>query len=419
MTKVVVLGGVGAVGSHSTRLLANSDIVDEVVIGDIDLEKAKVYAAQLGPKVSAVQVDAMNPDSIKKAIKGADAVLNTTGPFYKFEKTILTAVIESGINYVDICDDTGATYDALALDSLAKQKGVTAIIGMGSSPGVTNLLAAFCSQPPFLTETDSIDIFHAHGGEPTEGAGVIGHRFYCMRQDVPVFIDGKAKNLTQKEAESLIEEVEFINLKADGKLKVYPYPHPEPITMPMWIKGVKRVTNKGTVLPEQYYNLTRNVFGAGLDSKDPIQIKTQTLSGTITPYDFAIAYLIKRRDEIIKETKFGEQRGCVKIVVSGKNDRGLARTYIFSLVSEGAGKGQAMGEATGIPAAMGTLLVLQKKMKGTGVLPPEAALAPLDFLALMQKVLKLDKKDKKDKKKSSPVIIEKIDEKGNIELIDI
>ncbi len=84
MTKVTALGGVGAVGSYSTKIFANSDVFDEVVIADINIEKAKNMAATLGGKVSAVKVDAMDPESIKAAIKGSDVVLNTIGPYYKF-----------------------------------------------------------------------------------------------------------------------------------------------------------------------------------------------------------------------------------------------------------------------------------------------------------------------------------------------
>ena len=106
-----------------------------------------------------------------------------------------------------------------------------------------------------------------------------------------------------------------------------------------------------------------------------------------------------------------------KIVVSGKNSRGLDRKYIFYLVSEGVGKGQAMGEGTGIPCAMGALLMLRGKIKnGPGVIPPEAGVDAMDFLSLMRKVMKVDSSD--DEKKS-PLIIHKIDEKGNIEVIDL
>ncbi|MBN2156638.1 MAG: SDR family NAD(P)-dependent oxidoreductase [Candidatus Lokiarchaeota archaeon] len=412
MKKIVVLGGCGAVGRHTVRTLAKSKDVDKVVIADINLDLAEQMAQQLGEKVTAVNVDVNNTEDIRNAIKGAKVVVNTVGPYYMFEKKILEAVIEEGIDYVDVCDDTGATYDALNLDERAKEKGVTALIGMGSSPGVTNILAAFAATTKnILAECESIDLYHIHGGEPVEGVGVIGHRFYCMQQDVPLFLDGEMLNLSQKESEDYIEEVDFINL--EGKHTVYPYPHPEPITLPKWIPGVKRVTNKGTVLPEEYYDLTRTLYKCGMASKEPIMV-----NGTpVIPHDFATQFLIKRRNEILRETNFGEQRGCVKIVVIGKNELGLDRKYIFSLVSEGAGKGQAMGEGTGIPCALGALLLLRGKIKnGPGVLPPEASVNAMEFLSLMREIMQIDGKDKT---KKSPLIIQKVDEMGRIETIDI
>ena len=65
---------------------------------------------------------------------------------------------------------------------------------MGASPGVTNLLGKLIADD-FLDETDSIDIFHTHGGEPMEGEGVIGHRFHCMSIEIPMFLDGKLTRL--------------------------------------------------------------------------------------------------------------------------------------------------------------------------------------------------------------------------------
>ncbi|MCP4123213.1 MAG: saccharopine dehydrogenase [Bacteroidetes bacterium] len=409
MAKVTVLGGAGVVGTASVQLLAASEEFSEIVVADIDLGRAQTIAEGLGDKVSAVAFDAMDPTSIKKVIEGSSVVINTVGPYYKFEKIILSAVIDSGINYLDVNDDTGATYDALALDEAAKSADITALIGMGSSPGVTNLLALFVAKF-ILAKCDSIDIFHAHGGEPTEGPGVIGHRFYCMRQDVPVFIDGVAKDLSQKEAEGLIEEVEFYNLP--GKHLCYPYPHPEPITMPKWIDGVQKVTNKGTVLPESYYDLTRKVFAAGLDSLEEVDVKGKK----IVPYDFAISYLIKRRDELLEEEGFGDQRGCVKIVVAGENAQGLKRTYIFSLISEGIGKAQGLGEGTGYPAALAAILMNQGKITKRGVVPPEACINPLEFLMLMKKALQVDDSDES---KKSPVVLEKMDENGVLSIVDL
>ena len=54
-----------------------------------------------------------------------------------------------------------------------------------------------------LDETDSVDIFHAHGGEKVEGAGVIGHRFHCMSIDIPMFLDGQLKYVKYFEKEGI------------------------------------------------------------------------------------------------------------------------------------------------------------------------------------------------------------------------
>ncbi|MEE9528922.1 MAG: saccharopine dehydrogenase NADP-binding domain-containing protein, partial [Dehalococcoidia bacterium] len=169
MAKIIVLGGCGTVGSTAVKTLASNDEFSEVVIGDFNIEKANELVAQLGSKkVSAVKVDAEDEKSIKDVVKDADVVLNCVGPFYKTVKNVVRAIIDAGINYVDICDDVDVTADIFKMDDAAKKAGITAVIGIGSSPGATNLIAKFVAEH-LLDEVDSIGIFHAHGGEPVEG----------------------------------------------------------------------------------------------------------------------------------------------------------------------------------------------------------------------------------------------------------
>ena len=40
----------------------------------------------------------------------------------------------------------------------------------------------------------------------------------------------------------------------------------------------------------------------------------------VVPYDFAVAYVLRERERILRETNFGDQRGCVSVVVKGKKD---------------------------------------------------------------------------------------------------
>jgi len=406
MSKVIVLGGCGAVGSVAVKTLAAQDIVSKVIIGDWNIEKAEKLAKELGPKVSSVKVNAEEEESIKAAVKGCDIVLNCVGPFYKTVKKILPTIIDLGINYVDVCDDVDVTIDILNMDDQAKKKGIIAVIGMGSSPGISNLMGKFAAEN-LLDDTDAIDIFHAHGGEAIEGEGVIGHRFHCMTIDVPMFLDGNLKYVKYFEPDgiALRQTFEFPVL---GEVPLYPYPHPEQVTMPRYIK-TKQVTNKGSVIPNEYYNLTRDLCGLGLASKEPLNVK----GVIVTPYDFAMAYIIKEREKILKKTNFGKQRGCLSIVVKGKKD-GKFREYRFHLAS----RSEALGEGTGIPAAMGVLLVLMGKLNVKGVLPPEGCINPLDLLELVPKVMKLDGK-KEGGQSFGGVIVQQIDEHGKITNINL
>ena len=402
MAKVIVLGGAGAVGSIAVKTLAKHNEFSEVVIGDYDVVKSEKLHASIGAdKVSVIKFDAYDTKSIHKAIAGSDVVLNCVGPFYSTVKPILTAVIEDKIQYVDVCDDVDVTLDIFNMDDKARSAGVTALIGMGNSPGVTNIIAKLASTD-LLDETDSIDIFHAHGGEPVEGEGVIGHRFHCMTIDIPMYLDGELKYVKYFEEDgiALRETFEFPIL---GTVPLYPYPHPEQVTIPKYIK-TRRVTNKGSVIPNEYYNMTRDLCGLGMNSREPVSVKGQT----VIPYDFAVAYIIRERERILKETKFGSQRGCSSVVVKGRKN-GEYKEFRFHMAS----RSQALGEGTGIPAAMGAILMHRGKVEGRGVMPPEACLNPKDVLALMPEVMDLDK-NREGGEAFGGFIIESVDRNGTI-----
>ena len=100
--------------------------------------------------------------------------------------------------------------------------------------------------------------------------------------------------------------------------------------------------------------------------------------------------------------------GSLKIVVRGYKN-GENSTYIFSLSSRGLG----MGEGTGIPAALGVILMATGKVKAEGVNPPEGCVNPMDLLELARSRVSLGEK------KGFPIVIEHIDKDGKSERIDL
>jgi saccharopine dehydrogenase (NAD+, L-lysine-forming) len=403
MSKVTVLGGGGAVGSIATKTLASSGIFSDIVVADINMTAArKVVKEAKGTKLTAVELDAESPESIKNVIAGSTVVLNCVGPFYKYGPVILKAVIGAGINYVDVCDDFDATEALLAMDEKAKKAGVSALIGMGSSPGVANVLVRFCADS-LLDQVESVDIYHAHGGEKIEGAAVVKHRIHSMKMDIPVFLNGQftAVKLFEDSGRALEEEAEFENV---GTYRVYAYPHPETITLPKHLKGVKRVSNLGLVLPPAYAELIKGMVRLGVTGEEPVEVQGQK----VIPLEFTVAFILAQRGRLMKEAGIAEPMGCLKIVVKGHKDGGRS-TYIFSMSS----KGQGMGEGTGIPAAIGAIMMATGKIKGKGVLPPEASVNPMDLLELAKTRVKTAGG------KGFPIVIEHIDKDGKSQTVNL
>lgn len=408
MAHVVVLGGAGAVGSVATRALAAQELFDAVVVADANRERAEALAADApGGKVTAVPLEARDPASVARAVAGASVVLNCVGPFYETVVTVLRAVIEEGIDYVDVCDDVDATLALLELDGAARAAGVTALIGMGNSPGATNVIARLAAES-FLDETDAVDIFHAHGGEPFEGEGVIGHRFHCMSIPIPMFLDGELRHVSFFGPDGVALRQAFDFPVLGPGVMLYPYPHPEQVTIPRHLK-VRNVTNKGTVLPAEYYDLTRDLCRLGLAGREPLDVKGRP----VAPHDFAVAYIVRERDRILRETAFGSQRGCCSVIAKGRKG-GAYREYRFHMAS----RSQALGEGTGIPAAIGAILMQQGKIKPAGVSPPEACVDPLDFIGVLPTVMTLDRR-REGGAAFGGIIVEKVDEKGVVTKIEM
>jgi saccharopine dehydrogenase (NAD+, L-lysine-forming) len=403
VSKITVLGGCGGIGSVAARTLATSGYFDEIVIGENRYEAACDFAASLGGNASAVRVDAEDPTSLKQAMSGSDVVLNCIGPFYRFGPPVLLAAIEAGINYVDVCDDLDATERMLELDSEASSAGISALIGMGNSPGMANVLARWCVDE-MLDAVDEVNIYHAHGGEPAEGGAVIKHRIHAMTSDIPLFVDGKFIHVRMLEpsGQEFVKETEFKNI---GSYPVYPYPHPETITMPKYFKGIKRVTNMGIVFPLPYFQLTMDTVKLGLASEEPIIVQ----GSEVIPIEFEVAYIISRRPGFLAEAGVTEPSGCLKVEVKGTKG-GEPHQFVFSMYSAGAGA----GEGTGIPAAMGAILMKEGKVEGKGVFPPEGGVKPTDMLELAAKVIKGTGMGE-----TVPIYIEHIDKDGKAESVDL
>src|SRR5437870_10652976 len=88
----------------------------------------------------AEHLDARDPGSLARALEGADVVVNAAD--YRLNLAVMRGALTAGAHYVDLGGLFHVTLKQLELDEEFREAGLTAILGMGSAPGKTNLLAA-------------------------------------------------------------------------------------------------------------------------------------------------------------------------------------------------------------------------------------------------------------------------------------
>jgi len=129
--KIIVLGS-GLVGGPMAADLA-AEPGFKVSVADIDpasLARLKKKAA-----VETIAADLSDPASVRKIVSDFDLVLSAMPGSLGFET--LRTVVDSGKDVVDI---SFFPEDPFALDALALEKAISAVVDCGVAPGMSNLL---------------------------------------------------------------------------------------------------------------------------------------------------------------------------------------------------------------------------------------------------------------------------------------
>jgi len=137
---IVVLGGAGAMGRVTVRALTGYDDIDQVTIADYHETRAQELAASLNSsKIQVRQVDVTDKDRLRQLLRGADVALSAVD--YIFNLPILQACIQEKVHYADLGGLFHMSRKLMAMHGEVEAAGITAILGMGGTPGITNLLA--------------------------------------------------------------------------------------------------------------------------------------------------------------------------------------------------------------------------------------------------------------------------------------
>jgi lysine 6-dehydrogenase len=141
---VAVLGAAGTIASAIVRDLAESEEVAHLHLLDLDAQRASEVACAHGSgKASASRVDAREAagaNGLAGALAGCDVLVNSAS--YRINIRAMQAALAAGCHYLDLGGLYWMTARQLELHERFRQAGRIAVLGIGSSPGKTNVMAA-------------------------------------------------------------------------------------------------------------------------------------------------------------------------------------------------------------------------------------------------------------------------------------
>ncbi len=360
--KAVILGGAGVEGSYAVECLSGTDVFSEILIADVAEERARELCAG-EEKVEYEIVDVTDKESLTNTLKDADVAVNCIGPFYKFAPLVLEAAIDAGVDVVDICDDYDVTRKLIEdYNEDAEDAGVTCVIGLGSSPGLTNIIARLASEQ--LSEVDDINIYVTRGLGEESGGAIPYHMFHSWLGKVPVYKDGEYEM-----AQGLVDGKKYVNFPEPfGQTPVYYFGHPETITLPRYIEGVNNVACRGVFFPNEFRDALLQVKSLGFLSEEPIKIEDRE----ITPLDFSANHLESLIEIVTSKSEDVPTGGSIMIEVSGK-ENSTPKTYRY----EGTA---LMKQGTATPVSIGAEMMAEGEIDSPGVKGPEACVEPEEFM---------------------------------------
>ena len=140
---VAVLGAAGTIAPAIVHDLAQSEEIGRLTLLDLDPGKAGAVANEHGAgKATASGIDARDVDALAGALRGAgaDVLLNTAS--YRINLEAMRACLQAGCHYLDLGGLYRMTLRQFELAGEFERAGRLAVLGIGSSPGKTNLMAA-------------------------------------------------------------------------------------------------------------------------------------------------------------------------------------------------------------------------------------------------------------------------------------
>ena len=366
--KVLVLGA-GRMGRAITFDLARSKEVEEVILADIDIEKAK--NAKISQKVRFEHIDVTDRD-IVELMKKCDSVISAVT--YQHNFMLARAAIDARVNLCDLGGNIDIVEKELGLNEKAKKAGITIIPDCGLAPGITNILA-FHGAKKF----DEINEIHLRvGGIPQNPEPPLGYKIFFSVQGLLNEYLGKAKIIRNGKIMEVdpLTEIEEIEIQPFGKLEAF-QTSGGTSTLCNTFKGKVKELDYKTIRYPGHCEKFRVMMDLGFADEDPIEVDGQM----VKPRDILAALLnTKLADKDAKDVVI------LRVSISGKKD-GKKKKIVYNLIDyfDENNNISAMMRTTAYPASIIAQMLANGRIKEKGALPPELCVPADLFLDELKK----------------------------------
>ena len=369
MSKVLLIGAGGVASVAAAKMCGNADVFTDLLIASRTQKrcedvKAACESRGTTTRVATAQIDAMDVPRLTALVRDykPDLVMNIALPYQ--DLAIMDACLAAGASYLDTANyeppDTAHFEYAWqwAYRERFAKAGLTAILGCGFDPGVTQVFSAYAQKHHFDT-IETLDILDCNGGDH-------GYPFATNFNPEINIREVTAKGSYWEDGHWVETEPMAIkrvyNFDQVGEKDMYLLHHEEIESLALHLKGIRRIRFFMT-FGQSYLTHLKCLENVGLTRIDPIDFKGQK----IVPIEFLKA-LLPDPASLGPRTKGKTNIGCI---FHGKKDGKDVDYYLYNVCDHQecyreVGS-QAISYTTGVPAMIGAKMFLQGNWRKPGV----------------------------------------------------
>jgi lysine 6-dehydrogenase len=387
--KIAIIGAAGAMARTIILDLLDNPEVEKILLADYQGEKVKRIAESMSDdRIEACFVDGYQVESTAEAISGFDAVINSAQLFPDLFEKIMDACLKAGCHYNDLGGLYWTTRKLLKRFGEFEAANLTAVLCMGSAPGITNVLGRYACDRLDRVESvhfwdasvDKTDMQEIEAFLPPYSIRTIMQEF----TDKPVlYLDGEYKELTPCSGAAEMDFPEPI-----GRRTCIHTLHSEPATfVPAFQdKGIQNCTWR-LGLPTEFDDKARFLSSIGFGSTDPIAVG----SVAVVPREVLSSVIEKHVAEKLSGIELVvEDVECLRAQVFGTIDE-KSIEYIVDCVARPHSRwGGSCGDlCTGTPPSITAQMQAKGIVEKPGVWGPEIINPELFFAELAKREMQV------------------------------